>query len=68
MGEPLRDDAMLVRGGTSAPVYLLADKDGQAHWIDNRITFEKLGFSWKQVHSVPQIIIDHLQMGKTITI
>ena len=63
IGEPLRDNSMLIKGDKTGAVYLLSNK---AQHIANPETFNAFGFSWGKIKIFPQIIVDALPKGPLI--
>lgn len=63
-GPALTNGAVLAKGSGS-PVYLVTN--GQKLWIPNPETFNKFGFSWDKIVTVPDVVIDFIPTGPVVS-
>jgi hypothetical protein len=57
-------EGMLVRGGTTAKVYLI--KDGLKEWITSPTVLARLGYTFAQVQSLPVAVVDSIPNGTSL--
>lgn len=62
-GEPLLDDAVLIRSNDLPNVYLT---DICKRWIISPNSFNKYGFDWNKVKTVSNVIINNFTNGPNI--
>jgi hypothetical protein len=63
-GPALTSGAVLAKGNSSAPEYLITN--GYKQWIPDPATFNKFAFNSSKVVSIPNIIINYVPTGPNV--
>ncbi|MBU4332723.1 hypothetical protein KKD19_07125 [Patescibacteria group bacterium] len=59
-------DGKLIKSETASAVYVISD--GQRRPITSAETFEKMGYKWKNILSVPQKVVDLHEEGEVVSV
>ncbi|MGF6240447.1 hypothetical protein P3T42_002198 [Paraburkholderia sp. GAS38] len=63
-GPALTSGAVLSKGDSSAPVYLVTNNHKQ--WIPDEAAFNKFAFNSAKIAIVPQVVIDYVPAGPNV--
>jgi hypothetical protein len=57
-------DGLLVKGEESEEIYVL--QDNQLRWISSLDAFDRLGYRWRDVHTVEESFLDKFEEGRPL--
>ncbi|WP_228014760.1 type II toxin-antitoxin system ParD family antitoxin [Fortiea sp. LEGE XX443] len=65
IGSSISDGAVLAKGYGTAAVFLI--EQGQKRWITSPEAMDKYNFSWQRVYQIPNILLDSISTGLSIS-